>query len=146
VRVDWATPCRYAEVHDNLATIVGGGIDHLWPPSLPAPIGVFMAIRLIFLPEEVAGQGQFQLRVAAMAPDGSLLNQVEGQINIGGPRVVPDPTEFQGLHVPMAVQFMAQTEGRYQLDITVDGHTYSVGLHVAAGPPPAPASLPPQAE
>lgn len=36
LRVDWAIACRYAEVNNNLATIVGGGIDHTYIPALGA--------------------------------------------------------------------------------------------------------------
>lgn len=141
MRVDWAIPCRYAEVHDNLATVIGAGITHLWPTELPATIGLMLAIRLIFLPDEVDPQAMHKLRVAAMAPGGGMLQQVEGDLNIGRPSVAPDENEFQGVHVPMALQFQAEVEGTYMLEITVDGHTTGVPLHVAPGPPPAPPTI-----
>ncbi|MGO9898836.1 MAG: DUF6941 family protein [Solirubrobacteraceae bacterium] len=139
MRVDWAIPCRYAEVHDNLATIIGGGIDHMWMPALPAPVQVILAIRLIFLPDEIDSGAVHKLRVAAIAPGGETLSQVEGDLNVAGP-TAPAGDWLQGLHIPMAIQFMAEAEGQYSLEITVDGHTMGVFMNVALGPPPQPPS------
>jgi hypothetical protein len=136
VRVDWAIPCRYAEVHDNLATIVGGGIDHTLVPVLPAPVQVVLAIRLVFLPDEDELTSAHKLRVAALSPEGETLAQVEGDINLAGGAPPPAGDWLQALHVPMAIQFMAQTEGRYTLEITVDGHTLGIPMTVVTGLPP----------
>jgi hypothetical protein len=81
------------------------------------------------------------LKVAALSPDKEKLAEVEGDINLSGPVV---PTDWlQGMQVPMAIQFMAGTEGRYDLEITVDGHTIGVPMNVAVGPPPTPPAPPP---
>ena len=37
MNVDWVIPCRYVEVHDNLGTLVGAGIDTFWVPELRPP-------------------------------------------------------------------------------------------------------------
>jgi hypothetical protein len=42
-------------VHDNLATIIGGGIDTLWLQDLPAPIQVPLAVRVLATSDELAG-------------------------------------------------------------------------------------------
>lgn len=140
MRVDWAIPCRYAEVHDNLFTIIGGGIDHMWVLALPSPITVVLAARLIFLPDEATTEQAHKFRVAALAPGGNTLNAVEGELNIGSPTgAQPDENEFQGAHVPIAIQFPAEIEGRYQLEVTVDGaSTVSVPLHIVRAPAPEP--------
>ena len=36
MNVDWVIPCRYVEVHDNLGSMIGAGIDTFWVPELPA--------------------------------------------------------------------------------------------------------------
>ena len=33
MNIDWVIPARHTEIHDNLATIVGGGIDRQAVPS-----------------------------------------------------------------------------------------------------------------
>jgi hypothetical protein len=134
LRVDWAIPCRYAEVHDNLATIVGGGIDHLWLPALPSPVQVILAIRLVFLPDELDSDDPHRLRVSALDPQGQKLSEVEGDLNVAGP--VASGEWLQGLHIPMAIQFMAEEPGTHQLEITVDGQTVAVPINVALGLPP----------
>ena len=30
MNVDWVIPCRYVEVHDNLGSMIGAGIDTFW--------------------------------------------------------------------------------------------------------------------
>ena len=45
MNVDWVIPCRYVEVHDNLGTIVGAGIDTYWIPELPTTMQVVLAIQ-----------------------------------------------------------------------------------------------------
>jgi hypothetical protein len=53
VNIDWVIPCRYAEIHDNLATIVGGGIDTFWVAELPTPIQLVLVMRLLAMAEEI---------------------------------------------------------------------------------------------
>ena len=38
MNIDWVIPCRFVEVHDNLATIIGAGIDTVWVPGVPHPV------------------------------------------------------------------------------------------------------------
>jgi hypothetical protein len=84
-------------------------------------VQVVLAIRLIFLPDHDEISVPHTLKVAALSPDKEKLAEVEGDINLSGPVV---PTDWlQGMQVPMAIQFMAGTEGRGDLEITVDGHT-----------------------
>lgn len=100
-----------------------------------------LAIRLVFLPDEADPSASHKLKIAANAPGGGVLNQVEGDLNFGGPAPPPAEDELQGVHVPMAIQFLAATEGTYMLEVTVDGHTTGVPIHVAQGPPPAPPDM-----
>ncbi len=143
MRVDWAIPCRHVEVHDNLATIVGAGIDHIWLPSVPAPVQVSLAIRLVFVPDELDPAVPHNLRVAAISPDRQTLAEVDGALNVAVPPGVADDW-LRGLHVPMVIQFMAESEGRYSLEITVDGHTMGVPMNIGVRPPPTPAAPGPE--
>jgi hypothetical protein len=54
MRVDWAIPCRYAEVDDGLATIVGAQVDAVRVADFPARVGTWLALRLVFGDDEAA--------------------------------------------------------------------------------------------
>ena len=53
VNIDWVIPARHAEIHDNLATIVGGGIDRQAAPEFPSVVGMMLAVRLTATSEEI---------------------------------------------------------------------------------------------
>ena len=136
LKVDWALACRYAEVNNNLATMVGGGIDHTYLPALPAPMQVIVLARLIGPPEEF--QGEHNVACAAFAPDLSELARVDGTL------VMPEipPTDWLlAVYYPMAVQYMAPTAGAYRIEVGIDdSDPYPIPMHVSDRlPPEAPA-------
>lgn len=53
MNIEWVIPCRFVEVHDNLGTIVGAGIDTFWVQELPSRIQLMLAIRLLGMIEEL---------------------------------------------------------------------------------------------
>src|SRR3954466_3307714 len=48
VGVDWAIPCRYAEVNGGWATIVGAQVDAARVTQFPARVGTWLACRVAF--------------------------------------------------------------------------------------------------
>jgi hypothetical protein len=46
MNIAWVIPCRFVEIHDNLSTIIGGGIDTVLASSLPTEVQLMLAIRL----------------------------------------------------------------------------------------------------
>lgn len=133
MNIDWIIPCRYAEVHDNLATIIGAGIDTWWLPELPAPVQVGVVVRLLASAEELGADHDHTVRNIMRAPDGSTLSDLEEtfQANAAHAR-----TEWlNGLVVVTIVVFEATEEGTYTFEHIVDASTKSVPLHVVRGLP-----------
>jgi hypothetical protein len=81
MNIDWIIPCRYVEVHDNLATIIGGGIDTFWVEELPSTIQLLLAIRLTGLSEEFTPDHSTATRIKD--PSGNTISEMKGEFAIG---------------------------------------------------------------
>ena len=136
MNIDWVIPCRYAEVHDNLATIVGGGVDTYWQPELPARIQVFLAIRLLATPEELAAAEPHTAVNRIRNPEGDVLEEVRGEIVMSGTAARPD--WLVGKTIPALAVFEADDEGTYTIEIEVDDASSSLPIHVVLGTPGSP--------
>jgi hypothetical protein len=136
LRVDWGIACRYAEVNDNLATIVGAGIDHLYVPALPAPVQVVVAVRLVAALDELGADKTHQVSCVVRAPDLSEVGGLSGGLEIPVPEGAREDW-LLGIHIPLAVRFEAPGEGAYTIEIKVGGaDPYQLPIHVATVPPP----------
>lgn len=134
MNIDWVIPCRYIEVHDNLGTIIGAGIDTYWVKDLPAPIQAMLAIRLVGPPDELTADQEHTASSRVKNPDGEVISEVTGsfQIELHSAK----PGWLAGMIVPAVVQFEAAEEGTYTVEQTVDSASYSVPLHIVHGAPP----------
>lgn len=129
MNIDWIIPCRFAEVHDNLATIVGGGIDTWWLPELPAPMQVVTVIRLLGTKDEF-GDVEHSLESRVQDPGGGHVSGLEGTFQVGA---APEQLRDEWLNqmtMPMVVTFEAQTEGTYSLWFSVDDAEKQVGCSI----------------
>lgn len=133
MNIDWVIPCRFAEVHDNLATIVGGGIDTFWVQELPAQLQVPLCVRLTGLPEELTPEQQHVATNRVRGPNGEVISEISGEFAIGADGARPD--WLVGISLPTLVQFEATAEGAHTIDHVVDGAEYSVPIHVVIGQP-----------
>jgi len=137
VNIDWVIPCRFVEVHDNLGTIVGAGIDTFWFPELPGPVQCALAIRLSAVPEELQPDVQHTVRNVVRGPDGDLVSETGGEVAFGGGRQRVERTDWlQGVMVSALIQFTAEREGTYTFEHIVDRSSASVPLHVVHGVTP----------
>jgi hypothetical protein len=136
VIVDWIIPCRYVEIHDNLATMVGAGIDTLWPPELPATVQVTAAVRITGLPDELEAGLPHTARTLVRGPDGELVAESGGEFAIQGEGMPEARDWLQGFMVNVAVGFEAAVEGTYTIEHIVDASSASVPMHVRQGPAP----------
>jgi len=136
VNVDWVIPCRFIEVHDNLGTLIGAGIDTFWVAALPTEIQVPMAIRLSGLPEELHPDVPHAARNIIRGPDGSTLGDEAAQFTIGSQAAVERPEWLHGVLLHTLVGFTATEDGTYTFEHIVDDSSMSVPLHVVHGPPP----------
>ncbi len=120
VRIDWAIPCRYAEVNGSLATIVGAQIDAARVPGFPARVGTFVAIRFLFADEELSESHEVLLRI--LDPQLGELDDILTELALGPPNPRKSPG-WEGSHmVAMFVQFEALEEGTHTFELYLDGH------------------------
>jgi hypothetical protein len=145
VNIDWLIPCRYVEVHDNLGTIVGAGIDTFWLPDLPAPLQVAIAVRLQGLPDELTPDVMHPLRQIIRGPDGETVSEMSGEAAFGAQQEIARPDWLQGVLLPVVVGFEVEAEGTYTFEFMIDDSSASVPLHVVHGVPGAPAEGDPPA-
>lgn len=135
MNIDWIIPCRYAEVHDNLATIIGAGIDTWWLPELPAPVQVGVVVRLLASADELGPDVDHTVRNIMRGPDGATLSDLEETFKADAEQAREE--WLNGLVVVTIVMFEATEEGTYTFEHIVDGSSKSVPLHVVHGLPGA---------
>ena len=135
MNVDWLIPCRYVEIHDNLGSIMGAGIDTFWVPDLPGTIAVAFAIRLTGLPEELDSEIEHTSRNVVRAPNGQTIQDVTATFTVGGGPPGLRQDWLQGIMLGTHLTFSAETEGTYTFEHIVDSSSRSAPLHVVHGPP-----------
>jgi hypothetical protein len=135
VNIDWVIPCRYLEVHDNLGTIVGAGIDTYWTTELPTTLSLVCAIRILGMAEEFDEAVKHRTVSRVRGPDGDLVSElVDNEIAIGLESASPD--WLTGLIVPSLVQFEVTEEGTYMIEHELDDSSNSLPVHIVHGFPP----------
>lgn len=143
MNIDWIIPCRFVEVHDNLATIVGGGIDNFWIPAEPRVVQVMFAIRLTAMPDELGGQTHSMVN-EIKGPGGAVIHRIEGELGAQSDGEILNPGWLQGLTLPAGAQFQADEEGTYTVTHRFDDSEHSLPIHVHHSMPPG-AQMPPGA-
>ncbi|WCB93986.1 hypothetical protein DSM104299_02714 [Baekduia alba] len=133
MNVDWVIPCRYVEVHDNLGSMIGAGIDTFWVPELPAPLQVMLAVRLTATAEELSPGIQHVLRTVVTDKHGEVV--FEATVEFEADSEVTQTEWLNSMVMPSVVQFEAVEAGTFQLEQSVDGNSQSIPLHVIEGPP-----------
>ena len=132
MNVEWLIPCRFIEIHDNLATMVGAGIDTFHVVEFPAQLSVSIAVRLAAAAEEMGPEHRHRIRSVITAPDGSVLSEVEGEMEVGTLGDVEQPEWLQSIMLSTLVQFEATGPGTFTFEHIVDGSSAQVPLHVVA--------------
>lgn len=133
MNIDWVIPCRFVEIHDNLGTIVGAGVDTFWVADLPYPIHVLMAVRLLAMADELDESVSHQSANRVRNPTGDVISEVGGDFSIGGDPAQPD--WLTGIMLGTAVIFEATEAGTYTIEHEVDGSIASLPIHVVHGLP-----------
>ena len=134
MNIDWAIPCRYVEVHDNLGTIIGAGIDTFWFADLPAQLQVALAVRLVGLPDEFTLDQQHTARNVVRDPSGEVVTEVGGEFTMEAESARADWLASVIAHV--VVQFEVSEEGTYTIELNVDDASSSLPIHVVHGQVP----------
>jgi hypothetical protein len=129
MRVDWATPCRYAEVNDGLFTIVGGGIDTYSLPAFPAELMVTILMRLASEAHEAGADHGIVITVLDPDMMPTTEDPLEATFHFENNPNAQEGWEQQ-LFIPLGVRFPAAKPGVYTIDIAVDGHSHTVALNL----------------
>lgn len=133
MNIDWVIVCRYAEVHDNLGTIVGAGIDTFWVEELPAQIQVGLAVRLLAMHDEIGPGMKHSIANRVRDPQGDVIGEGSGELEVTGESARPE--WLAGIMLPTAVAFEAAAEGTYTLEFNIDEASNSLPIHVVHGRP-----------
>jgi hypothetical protein len=143
LNIDWIIPCRYCEVHDNLATVIGAGIDTWWVPEFPHSVQVLIAVRLLATRDELGPEHEHVTRNIIRDVSGTAVSDLQQPFKAGVPAEVEQAHAewLNGIAMVTLIQFEATEEGTYTFEHIVDGSTKSVPLHVRQGPPPVGVAL-----
>ena len=140
MKIALAVVCDYAEVRENLLTLVAAGITRLRRESLPAPLAVFVAIQL----EVTAAERPFPHEVTAkvFGPAGTDLATITGSFQVASTTDF-DADESGVVSLPFDLRMVTAVEyGWYTIDIAIDGgNRQSLRLKVTR-PPLAAAPVP----
>jgi len=139
VRVEWAILCRYCEVGQQGATIIGGGIDYVTVPQIPGQVQVMMAVRLVGSEGEVGPGKEHEIVASVLDPSMQEIHLFTAKLTATqGPKFRPG---WEGSAIiPMVHRFVAETPGAYTMNIAVDGRSQSLHIFVDVANPVVPPS------
>lgn len=132
MNIDWVIPARHAEIHDNLATIVGGGIDRQAVPEFPSMVGLMLAVRLTATSEEIGPDHQHSWRNIVTNPAGEKIAEGGGEFAVGAES--PQTDWLNNFLISAAIQFQADEEGTYKIELIVDDQSSALPIHVVHEP------------
>ena len=132
MNIDWVIPARHAEIHDNLATIVGGGIDRQAVPEFPSVVGMMLAVRLTATSEEIGPDHMHSWRNLVKNPAGESIAEGGGEFAIGAEN--PQTDWLNNFLISAAIQFQADEPGTYTIELIVDDKSSALPIHVVHEP------------
>jgi len=118
MRVDWAIPCKYAEVNGTLATIVGAQVDSVRVAEFPVRLSTFVALRLVFDDSEAADQHEVLFKM--LDPLLEQIGERRTTVVLGAPN--PEKQPGWEAHHMMAfnLQFEATQPGTHTFEVYVN--------------------------
>ena len=134
MKVSLAVVCDYAEVRENLLTLVSAGITRLRRETLPAPMAVFVAVQL----EVSASERPFPHEVTARVtgPSETDLATINGSFQVASTSDF-EADESGVVSLPFDLRIVNVAEfGWHSIEITVDGANKQV-LRIKVTRPPA---------
>jgi Family of unknown function (DUF6941) len=119
VNVDWAIPCRYAEVHpQGGSTIVGAGTDLHTVPELPMAVPVLFTVRFIGAPEELDGVTPHPVSCRIFGPDGGQLGEQSVELTSAVTQRVPG--YLADVTLPIGIVLEVTEHGTYGIEFQID--------------------------
>ena len=134
MKIESVIPCRYVEVRDNIATIVGAGGDRFVVKEAPWEIEIMFAIRISALVEELAPDRIYPVENHIRDPSGAVIQEEVGSFSATTRGEIAAANWLQGVWVPVEAKFLAETEGTYTITHKFDASEHLLPLHVAHSP------------
>lgn len=135
MRVDCALLCDAATVREGLLHILGGGVTRLSRPSMPGPLSVQLALRIVVHPTEAALNHEGQVFI--QTDDGARVAEIGfgfGSIEDPENKMLPGEEFALPLVVPTAGIVLPKL-GAYAIEVLIDKiHQVSVPFAFISGP------------
>ncbi|MFL5825504.1 MAG: DUF6941 family protein [Thermoleophilaceae bacterium] len=131
MRVDWAIPCKYAEVNGTLATIVGAQVDSVRVAEFPIRLSTFVALRLVFDDSEASDQHEVHFKM--LDPLLVQIGERRATVMLGAPN--PDKQPGWEAHHLMALNlhFEATQPGTHTFELYLnERHQHTLPFSVRA--------------
>jgi hypothetical protein len=111
--------CRFAEAApDGSANLVGASIDTFWVTEFPAQPAFYIAMRAIADDEELERTHKLGIRLTS--PAGSQLGEMAMDFPLPARSPIALPELEMGTIFCIGQQFVAEEEGAYKFDISLD--------------------------
>ncbi len=133
VKIEWVIPCRYIEVRDNVATIVGAGGDRFTLTDEPWTIEIMLAIRISALIEELGSDRVYPVENHIRDPRGAVIQEEVGSFSAAARGEIAPASWLQGVWVPSDARFSAETEGTYTISHKFGNSEHLLPVHVVHG-------------
>ncbi len=133
MKIEWVIPCRYVEIRDNIATIVGAGGDSFVVAEEPWTIEIMLAIRISALVEELGPDKVYSVENNIRDPNGKVIQEEVGSFSAMARGELVDANWLQGVWVPAEAKFSAEIEGTYTVTHKFGDSEHLLPLHVAHG-------------
>jgi hypothetical protein len=135
VHVQWAIPCRYVEVQQTGAVIVGAGTDLAVFPNLPTPAQMNFAVRYVGLADELDGETEHPIACRIFDPQNELLGEQRATLKASA--IMRVPGYVAELIVPTTLVLEVKQYGTYRVEFSIDDcQPVNVPLHCLAEIPP----------
>jgi hypothetical protein len=134
MRVEWVIPCRYVEVRDNIATIVGAGGDRFVVDVGTREVETMLAIRISALVEELGPDRVYPVENHIRDPSGAVIQEEVGSFSATASREIAIGNWLQGVWVPVEAKFRAETEGTYTITHRFGASEHLLPLHITHAP------------
>lgn len=132
MRIEYVVPCRYAEVNDGLATIVGAGIDSIAAAVFPTNVQVMLTVRILGQADEMPGAHRVRCPVRD-SEDTTIAEDLDATIELPPEPAQPHPAGDAWLHnimLAIGVAFVAPQAGTYTLNVIFDDAEYPVPIYL----------------
>jgi hypothetical protein len=132
MRIGWAIPCKYLEVHEGLGTLIGAGANHYGVDAFPATLSVWIAVQVHGHRSEV--ESEHSLVIQPLGPDmQECAPPLDMTFRFPEERGIHEPDGWEvGALIPTIIHFDAEEEGTFTMQLIVDDKTTTVPLYVRA--------------